>query len=488
MFDKIKLSKATIFILIIIAFLSLTSESSAKLVTKEDLADVLPAATMFVRKTEPFGYYLGYTTEGGHLVGAAFLTTEVVPDKSWGYRDQIATLVGVDLKGKITGVNVLSEFENPRYTKGLLSDGSWFLEQFKQKDAGAAFMLNDDIDAISGATISSSAINRSIKAGLQLVTEKVLYQQVDKGSQVDKGTPSSHLFLQELFWQIDILFLWITLGLAFLSFFKKNEFLRYLTLGMSFAYLGIFKGGGFSLIDVIRLLSFHNPVLSANLYWYSLVVIAIGLTVIAGRFYCGWLCPFGAIIEVLFRLVPIEWRVTGNTDRFLKMVKYVNLVILLMIAFFFANKVLAVYLIGIIEPFATLFHLDGGLISWIWLILMLIMSSAISRFYCRYFCPLGAFFAVLSGVSSFLKLRQLNINLPREDCRGCMSAQKACQMGAIAYHEEITKPSIDDNECLLCNTCLASCPVACEKLQPARSKDILPCVNSSDRIIVGRPR
>ena len=451
-----KLSKAAIFILSIIAFLSLTSESSAKLVTKEDLADVLPAANLFVRKAEPFGYYVGYITEGGHLVGAAFVTTEVVPDESWGYRDQIATLVGVDLKGKITGVKVLSEFENPRYTKGLLSDGSWFLEQFKQKEAGDNFILKDDIDAISGATISSSAINRSIKAGLQLITEEVLYQHVDKDS------PVKHLFFQHLLWQIDVIFLWIMVGLAFLSFLRKNEFLRYLTLGMSVAYLGIFKGGGFSLIDVLRLLSFHNPAFLNDLYWYSLVVIAIGLTIIAGRFYCGWLCPFGAIIEVLFRLVPVEWKVTGSADRFLRLVKYVNLLILLIIAFLFANQILAIYLVGIIEPFATLFNLDGGLIAWLWLILMLVFSSVIPRFYCRYFCPLGAFFAVLSGVSSFLKIRQLSINLPQENCKGCRSAQKTCQMDAISYDEELKKPSIDGNECIMCNACV--CPVKSKNL------------------------
>jgi len=254
-----KLPKAAIFILGIIVFLSSTSESSDKLVTKEDLADVLPAANLFVRKTEPFGHYLGYTIEGGHLVGAAFVTTEVVPDESWGYRDQIATLVGVNAKGKIIGVKVLSEFKSQRYTRGLLNDRSWFIAQFKQKDAGDNFVLEYDIDAIRGATITSSAITRSIKAGLQLITEEVLYQRVDKDN------PVKHLFFQHLLWQIDFIFLWITFGLAFLSFLKKNEFLRYFTLGISFAYLGIFMGGGFSINDVLRLLSLHNPVFLNNL-------------------------------------------------------------------------------------------------------------------------------------------------------------------------------------------------------------------------------
>ncbi len=87
-----------------------------------------------------------------------FLTTEVVPDESWGYRDQIATLVGIDAKGKITGVKVLSEFESPRYTKELLADGSWFLTQFEEKDAGDNCILEGDIDAITGATITSSTV------------------------------------------------------------------------------------------------------------------------------------------------------------------------------------------------------------------------------------------------------------------------------------------------------------------------------------------
>lgn len=468
MFGNIKLLKAAIFILVIVVFLSSTSESSDKPLTNKDLADVLPSASLFVRKTEPFCHYLGYATKGGPLTGVAFVTTDVVPDESWGYRYQIETLVGVSVNGKITGVKVLREFESPRYTKGLLSFGSWFLTQFNQKDAGDNFVLEYDIDAITGATITSSAITRSVKTGLQLITEEVLYQKVDKDS------PIKHLFFQHLLWQIDIILLWVTFGLALLSFFKKNELLRYLTLGMSFTYLGIVMGGGFSINDVLTLLSLHNPVFLNNLYWYSLVVIATGSAIIAGRFYCGWLCPFGAILEVLFRMVPIEWTVTGNADRFLKIVKYVNLVILLLIAFLFTNQILAIYLVGIIEPFATFFHLDGDLISWLWLISMLIFSAVISRFYCRYFCPLGAFFAVLSGVSSFLKLRQLSIKLPQENCKGCRLAQEKCQMDAINYDDELKKPSIDGNECIMCNSCTSNCPVACKELRPVRSKNFQP--------------
>jgi len=457
-YNATKKLKAALYTLYLLVFLNLGPECLAELITKKDMADVLPKADAFARKTEPFAHFRGYTTDGGYFMGVVFLTTEVVPDESWGYRDQIATLVGVGTNGKIAGVKVLSEFESPRYTKGLLADGSWFLTQFEEKDTSDNFVLESDLDAITGATITSSAVTRSIKAGLELITEQILNKHVDKDN------PIEHLFFQHLLWQIDFIFLWVMVGLAFWSFFKRNESLRFFILGLSFAYLGIFMGGGFSINDILRLLSFHSPVFLNNLYWYSLVVIAIGLTVFAGRFYCGWLCPFGAITEVLFRLVPIEWKITGEADRYLKVIKYVNLGILLMIGVLFANNILAIYLAGVIEPFATFFNLHGDFVSWGWLILMLVFSAFISRFYCRYFCPLGAFFALLSWICSLLRLRLIKVKLPQDNCKGCKLAKKRCQMNAISYNDQLNKPGIADNECFMCNTCAAICPVESKKL------------------------
>ncbi len=456
--NEMKSQNFAIVILGIILSLNLIPRCFAESVTKRDLADVLPDANLFIRKTDPFVFYVGYSGEGGYLVGTAFVTTEVVPEESWGYRDQIATLVGVDRKGKITDLKVLSELESPRYTKGFLRDGSSFLTQFKGKDAGDNFVLENDVDAITGATITSSAITRSIQAGLQLVTEEVLYLQVERDN------PVKHVFFQHLLWQIDFILLWMTVCLALLSFFKKSEFLHYFTLGLSFAYLGVHMGGGFSTNDVLTLLSRHQPVFLNNLYWYSLVVIAIGLTVIAGRFYCGWLCPFGAFLEILHRVTPIEWTIGESTDKFLKIVKYVNLAIIIGVALMVVNNNLATYLVGIIEPFATFFNLHGDIISWVWLILILVCSAAVSRFYCRYFCPLGAFFAILSGLCSFLKLRQLRVSLPQDNCKGCGLAQKHCQMGAISYNKELKKPLVDGSECFMCNTCAAICPVQSKSL------------------------
>lgn len=458
MAGKISLSRGgCILAALIVFFLVSSSEGAVKQVTKGDLEYVLPGATDFVRRVNPVPCYAGYVVPGGKLAGIAFLTTEVVPDQSWGYGSMIETLVGLDISGKITGVKVLSEFESPRYTKGLLRDGSWFLAQFEKMDANNnKFILQYDVDAISGATITSSTVNRSIRAGLKIITQEVLSREI-----VAESPP--HAFFQHLLWQMDIILLWIITGLALYTFFKGDDFLRYLALGMGFAYIGIFKGGGFSLIDIMRVFSFRSPEFLNNLYWYSLLLIVVVVTIFAGRFYCGWLCPFGVFTELLYRIVPFRVTPSHTVDRCMKLIKFVILIVLMMLGLVFASPLFAMYLIGIVEPFATFFHLDGDMIPWVWLVLMLLMSSLISRCYCRYFCPLGAFFAVVVAISSFLGLRIIRVELPgdgcRESCQGCRIAEKQCQMGAVSYDETLKRPDIDGNECFMCNACAALCPV-----------------------------
>ena len=419
---------------------------------------IIPGANVsFVPQNDPFSHYLAYNTDGGRFMGVAFLTTEVVPGETWGYRDQIVALVGVDFNGKITGVKIIKENETPRYTRGLLNDGGWFLDQFIGKDTSAEFLLGKDVDAITGATISSSSITRAIEAGLRVVTKEVLLKDIEKTS------VTKHLILHHLSWQLDFVFLWVIVFIAFIAFFNKSRPLRYIVLGLSIVYIGFLKGGGFSMNDIVNIAFLNMPVFLNNLYWYSLVVIALFLTVFAGRFYCGWLCPFGAVLEVIPQLIPKKITIPDKEDGHLKIIKYAILLLIIFMAFILLNKEGALYLIGIIEPFAAFFRLYGSLFTWVLVAIILVLSCFIKRFYCKYLCPLGAFFAIISGICSFLKIRQLYVTLPQKDCAGCKLAKNICQMNAISYDEVIKKPSIAPQECFMCNTCAEICPVESKK-------------------------
>ena len=452
-----RIKKATLILFVIIILQGLILNSFASVITEKDLGSVIPKANIFIPQEEPFNHYLAYNTDGGRFMGVAFLTTEVVPQETWGYRDQTVTLVGVDSNGKITGLKILEENETPQYVRGLFNDGSWFLDQFIGKDTSDEFLLGKDVDAITGATISSSAISRAIEAGLEIVTEKVLYKEIEKDS------PTKHLLLHHLLWQIDFVFLWIIVTIAFIAFFKRSRPLRYLVLGLSIVYIGFVKGGGLSMTDILNIGYLNLPVFLNNLYWYSLVIIAIGVTLFAGRFYCGWICPFGAVLEILSHLTTVKAEISEKQHSYLKFLKYVILVAILMIAFLLSNKDGAIYIVSVFEPFATFFRLYGGVFTWVWIILMITLSIFMTRFFCRYLCPLGALFALISWLCTFFKIRQLNVCLPQKDCTGCKLAQKTCQMRAISFPDDLIGPEIAPEECFMCNTCAEICPVESKK-------------------------
>ncbi|MBF0253569.1 MAG: 4Fe-4S binding protein [Candidatus Omnitrophica bacterium] len=445
--------RALLLAAVMVSMAALGRAESIVVPNKHDLADVVPEAGVFVSKTDPFIHYLAYDASGSRFVGVAFLTTDVVPADSWGYRDQIATLVGLSAEGVITGVKILEEHETPRYTKGLLDDGEWFLLQFVGKSADDPFLLGGDVAGISGATISSSAIAVAIEAGVRRVMQDVLYQEVRE------ETPVEHLILHHVLWQIDFLFVWILAGLAWIAFATRHQMLRSIVLAGTILYVGFMNGGGLSVYDILNVGYNNWPVFLNNLYWYSLVFLGVALTLVAGRFYCGWLCPFGAATEVLHGITPWRFLVPEKADRYLKLIKYVNLVLIITVAFFLWNKAMAVYLVSVLEPFATFFRLYGGFIAWVFLGTVLLLSAVIPRFYCRYLCPLGAFFASLVLISEWTHIRRVNIRLGEHGCKGCRVSEKSCQMKAIEFNVGAKKPEIDPKECLMCGTCRDLCPV-----------------------------
>lgn len=125
-------------------------QSSAQ--EKEALAEVLAGADEFVnKKSDKFDYYCGLKDKT--LIGY------VLKSRARGYGGNIDMLVGIDLQGKIKGIEILSHEETP----GLGSKISepWFVRQFVDKFATELKM--SEIQTISGATISSKAVLEAIK-------------------------------------------------------------------------------------------------------------------------------------------------------------------------------------------------------------------------------------------------------------------------------------------------------------------------------------
>ncbi len=137
------------------------------------LKQLFPAATAFSPKDGDPPHYtaLGPAAAGKQpVLGYAFYTTDLVPLER-GYGGPIVMLVGLDLKGLMTGLIVVDHHE----PYGDFSiERPEFARQFKGKDVRDAFKLGEDIDAVSRATITMSSATRAIRGSVRRAARMLL--------------------------------------------------------------------------------------------------------------------------------------------------------------------------------------------------------------------------------------------------------------------------------------------------------------------------
>ena len=163
--------------------------------------------------------------------------------------------------------------------------------------------------------------------------------------------------------------------------------------------------------------------------------------------FCGWLCPFGALQELLALLVRAlglaQKRFRVRTDVLLKRIKYVVLALLVGTATLSAAW--TEQLVEV-EPFKTsislYFQRDWPYL--LWAALCLGVGLVVFRGYCRYVCPLGAAFALLG------RLRLWGWIPRRAECgTPCQTCRHRCEYEAIA-----PSGAVDYSECFQCLDCV----------------------------------
>ena len=230
----------------------------------------------------------------------------------------------------------------------------------------------------------------------------------------------------------------LLLCVATTAFVLKNVRLRWAALLFTFVYLGFVNG---TFLSVSHLTNFikQGPGLFLNdLPLLILVVFTLVTTVFWGRVFCSSLCPFGALQDILERIVPKRWRRTLPQwlhDRALWL-KYVILAGLIVTAVSYSELTVFQYF----EPFGTLFYQSQSFLLWAILFLFVLGSVFVPRFYCRYACPLGASLGVIS-LAAFWKIKRV------PQCEVCKVCESACPTGAIRMQK------IDFKECVRCDVC-----------------------------------
>ena len=227
------------------------------------------------------------------------------------------------------------------------------------------------------------------------------------------------------------------LALALVSFFRKSVRLKYVTFIAAVGYLGFWKSTLLSVTDIFRVADLSLPIFKYNLAWYLFAGFAMASTVLWGRLYCGRICAYGALTQLLDPIVPRKMRVEipVRIEKHANLIKYGVLAIVL--AYFFATRDVGVY--RFVEPF-WMFGLFGTTGMWVGLAVLLLATVFVRNLYCRFLCPVGAMLGILSNLTVFRIKRWA-------ECNSCKICEKTCEWGAIRG------PRIVKSECVRCDDC-----------------------------------
>lgn len=182
-------------------------------------------------------------------------------------------------------------------------------------------------------------------------------------------------------------------------------------------------------------------------------VVLLGL--LLSRFFCGWLCAFGALQGIVGglgkRLFKRRFTLPRWVDTPLRYLKYVLLAAILLWTWRAGTLVIRPY-----DPWAAYAHLSAGLaevwaefaIGLVILIATLLLALFVDRPFCKYLCPLGAFNALLGRIPLFRLKREPST------CVSCSLCDRSCPMNvAVMKVDAVSSP-----ECISCFECVSSCP------------------------------
>lgn len=197
-----------------------------------------------------------------------------------------------------------------------------------------------------------------------------------------------------------------------------------------------------------------------SFYVSGLILLFGGLL---GRWICGWLCPFGLLQELLYKIPIKKVKLKSNLQK-LRWIKYVVLAVFVIILPLFVTNIAGygspafckyICPAGTIEAALPLILADSSLllgVGWLFFLkvgialAVVIGSMIIFRPFCRILCPLGAIYGWLNKIS----LYQMEIDT--ELCTSCGRCQVQCKLDIEIYKNPTSA------ECIRCGECIPVCP------------------------------
>ncbi|MDO4617350.1 MAG: 4Fe-4S binding protein [Lachnospiraceae bacterium] len=182
-------------------------------------------------------------------------------------------------------------------------------------------------------------------------------------------------------------------------------------------------------------------------------------TIVFGRFFCGYACAFGSFGDLIHgiyltickKLKKKPKKISAIASRRLSVIKYLLLAVILGACFFgtygtFQYSPWDVFsMLTALKP-----RVQGYIIGWILLLLIMIGMAVKERFFCRFLCPMGAVFSLLPVLPLF------SLHRDRDNCRkGCRACTSCCPSEVELPARGAVEVSGD---CFQCGKCTDTCP------------------------------
>lgn len=234
---------------------------------------------------------------------------------------------------------------------------------------------------------------------------------------------------------------------------KRMAWFRTGYLLFTLCFIGWYAQGQLSIVNLTALVQAIMAGRSLDFFMYDPMTVSLWAFVAITFFawgrgtFCGWLCPFGALQELVSQVtrhLGLAWiRVPEVWDTRLKKLKYVLLAGLLVSA---ALSVTWTDSLVEVEPFKTSITLNF-VRAWpfvLWAVSLVLLSAFFYKGYCRYLCPLGA------GMGLLGKLRRWDWIARRSECgQPCQRCRSDC-----AYQAIDKQGTVNYDECFQCMDCV----------------------------------
>jgi ferredoxin-type protein NapH len=179
------------------------------------------------------------------------------------------------------------------------------------------------------------------------------------------------------------------------------------------------------------------------------------LSFIAGRLFCGWICPAGALQEFCF---DVNQKPANNKYNWIKMIQFIP-----WLTFYIFLVVYAGGFNRVDFNYKRAFGVSmAGLGEWVmyFLTVAIIFIMAIlsgRRGFCHYLCWVSPFMIIGGKIRDLSRIPSLRLTAKPDLCNSCGLCSRACPM-SLPVNELVKNGAIGHSECILCSTCVDTCP------------------------------